>query len=213
VSESPSEGQQHADSEPVSERLSDWRDDGSAPRFTEPPHKPPTERPGERNSEQRGERQTGRPSERRGDRSGERRGDNRQGTSSRDRAGGRQGGKQAADPVGDMQRWLMKAGARTMANQVADNVRRSLGQQKSKRDKGDVWDTATTEPPQDEPPECQWCPVCQAARRIRESGPGIGDRLMNVGGVFASVVQDAFSVVEQTMKTPPPDDSQQDKAS
>jgi hypothetical protein len=55
--------------------------------------------------------------------------------------------------------------------------------------------------------------VCQAARRIRESGPGIGDRLMNVGGVFASVVQDAFSAVEQTMKNPPPDDSQQDKAS
>jgi len=70
--------------------------------------------------------------------------------------GGRQG-KQPSDPVADLQRWLMRAGARSMANQVADNVRRTLGQQK--RDAGDVWDTATTEPPPDEPPECQWTKI------------------------------------------------------
>ena len=109
--------------------------------------------------------------------------------------------KPASDPVADLQRWLMRAGARSMANQVADNVRRTLGQQQ-KRDSGDVWDTATTEPPQDEPPECQWCPVCQAARRLRESGPGgLGAKLADVGGVLGSVVQDAFSAVDQMMKT------------
>ena len=105
----------------------------------------------------------------------------------------------------------MKAGARSMANQVADNVRRTLGQ--TKRDSRDVWGTATTEPPPDEPPECQWCPVCQAARRLRVSGPGLSDRLAGVGGVLASAVQDAFSVVEQAIKTQPPDDGHQDSSS
>jgi len=96
----------------------------------------------------------------------------------------------------------MKAGARSMANQVADNVRRTLGQ--SKRASGDIWDVATTEPPLDEPPECQWCPVCQAARRLRDSGPGLGSKLADAGGVLASVVGEAFSAVDKAMKTPAP---------
>lgn len=116
-------------------------------------------------------------------------------------SGSRQGGKAASDPVADFQRWLMRAGAKSMAHQVADNVRRSLGQQQSKSKKnGDVWDTATTEPPPDEPLECQWCPVCQAARRLRESGPGLGAKVADVGGVLASVAQDAFSAFDQFMK-------------
>jgi len=94
----------------------------------------------------------------------------------------------------------MRAGARSMANQVADNVRRTLGQQR-RESSGDVWDTATSEAPPDEPPECQWCPVCQAARRLRDSGPGLGAKLADAGGVLASVVQDAFSAVDQIMKT------------
>jgi hypothetical protein len=115
---------------------------------------------------------------------------------------GSRAGKPASDPVADLQRWLMKAGARSMANQVADNVRRTLGQ--SKRDSGDIWDVATTEAPLDEPPECQWCPVCQAARRLRDSGPGLGSKLADAGGVLASVVGDAFSAVDKAMKTPAP---------
>ena len=59
-----------------------------------------------------------------------------------------------SDPVADFQRWLMKAGARSMANQVAGQVKRSLGAEK--RQSGDVWDTATNELPPNEPPECQW---------------------------------------------------------
>jgi hypothetical protein len=104
-----------------------------------------------------------------------------------------------SDPVAGFQRWLMKAGARSMAAQVADQVRNTLGARP--RPAGDVWDIATNELPPDEPPECQWCPVCQAARRARESGPGIGARLADAGGVLASVVQDAFSAFEQAMKT------------
>jgi hypothetical protein len=104
------------------------------------------------------------------------------------------------DPVADFQRWLMKAGARSMANQVAGQVKRTLGTER--RDSGDVWDTATNEPPPTEAPECQWCPVCQAARAARlGSGSGLGAQLANAGGALASVVQDAFSVFEQAMKT------------
>jgi hypothetical protein len=103
------------------------------------------------------------------------------------------------DPVADFQRWLMKAGARSMANQVADQVKRTLGQ--DRKPSANVWDTATNELPPNEPPECQWCPVCQAARRARESGPGLGARLADAGGILASLVQDAFTAFEQAVKT------------
>ena len=103
-----------------------------------------------------------------------------------------------SDPVADMQRWLVKAGARSMATQVAGQVRNTLGAQR--RQAGDVWDVATNELPASEPPECQWCPVCQAARRARESGPGIGARLADASGTLAAVMQDAFSAFEQVMK-------------
>ncbi|MGD0066499.1 MAG: hypothetical protein ABSB76_24020 [Streptosporangiaceae bacterium] len=114
-------------------------------------------------------------------------------------SGTRNRSSRGGDPVADFQRWLMKAGARSMANQVADQVKKTMGQER--RDKGDVWDTATNELPPDEPLECQWCPVCQAARAARLGGPGFGARLADAGGVLASVVTDAFSAFEQVMKT------------
>ncbi len=101
--------------------------------------------------------------------------------------------------MADFQRWLMRAGARSMANQVADQVKRTLGQER--RDYGDVWDRATNEPPPDEPPECQWCPVCQAARAARTGGPGLMASLADAGGALASMAQDAFSTFEQIIKT------------
>jgi hypothetical protein len=113
--------------------------------------------------------------------------------------GSGRGPSRGSDPVADFQRWLMKAGARSMANQVADQVRRTL--RAERRASGDVWDTATNEPPPNEPPECQWCPVCQAARAARTGGAaGLGAQLANAGGVLASVVGDAFSAFEQAMK-------------
>lgn len=197
MSESPNDGSRSGDqpggeqrAEPVNERVSDWRGDGSGGRFTEPPKRPPAADPVARPAAKPA---SGWPSDRPGKSAGDRL------------------GKSSSDPVSDLQRRLMKAGARSMANQVADNVRRSLGQAKRKQDSGDVWGTATTEPPPGEPPECQWCPVCQAARRMRVSGPGLGDRLASAGGVLASVVQEAFSAVEQVMKVPP-EDSQRNKA-
>jgi hypothetical protein len=117
--------------------------------------------------------------------------------------GGQSGGGQsrrASDPLADAQRWLMRAGARSMANQVADQVRRTIGQER--RDRGDVWDTATNEPPPGESPECQWCPICQAARAARMSGSGsLMSSLADAGGALASMAQDAFSAFDQIMKT------------
>ena len=118
----------------------------------------------------------------------------------RSQPGSGRGQSRGNDPVADFQRWLMKAGARSMANQVADQVKRTLGAER--RDSGDVWDTATNELPPNEPPECQWCPVCQAARAARTGGAGgLGARLADAGGMLASVVGDAFSAFEQVMKT------------
>ena len=121
---------------------------------------------------------------------------------SQSRTNGQTGGGQSrkpSDPVADFQRWLMRAGARSMANQVAGQVKRTLGQEK--RYSGDVWDTATNEPPPNEPPECQWCPVCQAARAARMSGPGLGNFIADAGGALASVAQDFFSAFDQLVKT------------
>ena len=112
--------------------------------------------------------------------------------------GGRGQSRKVNDPIADFQRWVMRAGARSMANQVADQVRRTVGQER--RARGDVWDTATNELPPDEPPECQWCPVCQAARAARLSGPGLMSSVADVGGALASMAQDAFSAFEQIMK-------------
>ena len=103
------------------------------------------------------------------------------------------------DPLADFQRRLMRAGARSMANQVADQVRKTVGQER--RDRGDVWDTATNEPPPGESPECQWCPICQAARAARLGGSGgLMSSLADAGGALASMAQDAFSAFEQIMK-------------
>jgi hypothetical protein len=136
--------------------------------------------------------------------SGQPRTSDQRGSGGQSRTNGQSGGgggesRRANDPLADFQRWLMRAGARSMANQVADQVRRTIGQER--RDRGDVWDTATTELPPDEPPECQWCPVCQAARAARLSGPGLRSSVADVGGALASMAQDAFSAFEQIMKT------------
>jgi hypothetical protein len=123
---------------------------------------------------------------------------NGQNSTGQSRNGGQPNRGRGGDPVADFQRWLMRAGARSMANQVADQVKRTIGQER--RGSGDVWDTVTNEVPRGEPPECQWCPVCQAARAARMSGPGLGATLASASGVLASAVQDAFSAFEQVMR-------------
>jgi hypothetical protein len=109
-----------------------------------------------------------------------------------------------SDPIGDFQRWLMKAGARSLGRDVADKVRSTLGGgDGGGRHSADVWETATTEPPGDEPPECQWCPICRAARRYRESGgtgAGLGSQLAGFGDTLAGFAQDAVNIFESAMR-------------
>jgi len=96
------------------------------------------------------------------------------------------------DLLTDLQRWLIRAGARNMRSQVEDQVRRTLRGQRP--DNGDVWDIATTEIPSEvgEAPECQWCPICRAARRMRDSNPGLAGQLSGAGEAAAATVQDAI---------------------
>jgi len=120
-------------------------------------------------------------------------------TSGNGQPGGGRAPSRPSDPVVDFQRWLMKAGARSMANQVAGQVKRTL--RTERQPSGDVWDTATNELPPNESPECQWCPVCQAARAARLGGTsGLGAALSGASAGLATVVQDAFSAFEQVMK-------------
>jgi hypothetical protein len=112
----------------------------------------------------------------------------------------------ARDPIGDFQRWLMKAGARSLSRDVANRVRATLGGGASANKHASVWETATTEPPGDEPPECQWCPICRAARRYRDSGstatPDLGSQLAGVTDVLAGFTKDAFSLFEAAVRNP-----------
>jgi hypothetical protein len=112
----------------------------------------------------------------------------------------------ARDPIGDFQRWLMKAGARSLSREVANRVRTTLGGGASANKHASVWETATTEPPGDEPPECQWCPICRAARRYRDSGgtgtPDISSQMAGVTDVLAGFTRDAFSLFEAAVRTP-----------
>jgi hypothetical protein len=99
------------------------------------------------------------------------------------------------DPIGDFQRWLMKSGAKEFGRGVRGNLRKTFGRTSG----DDVWSQATREYP-DEPPECEWCPICRAARKYRDSsGPGVGGHLTGAGDAFASVVSDAFSAFESAL--------------
>jgi hypothetical protein len=110
------------------------------------------------------------------------------------------------DPIGDLQRWLMKAGARSIGASVADRVKSTIGGGSGNKH-ADVWETATTEAPGDEPPECQWCPICRAARRYRDSGgtsPAASSPLAGMGDTLAGFTRDAFGLFEAAMRPVPP---------
>jgi hypothetical protein len=101
------------------------------------------------------------------------------------------------DLVGDLQRWLIRQGARNVRKEIGGQVRRTIGGG-GRTSSADVWDTATNEIPPEvgEAPECQWCPICRAARRMRDNGPGISGQLSGAGGAVASAVQDAMSALD-----------------
>jgi hypothetical protein len=105
----------------------------------------------------------------------------------------------SGDMISDFQRWLIRSSAKSMRKEIGGQVRRTFGTGRSKA--GDVWDTATTEIPPEvgEAPECQWCPICRAARRMRESSPDIGGHLSTAGDVVAAAVQDALSAFDAVL--------------
>jgi len=106
-----------------------------------------------------------------------------------------------SDPLGDFQRWLLRSSARGFGRDVRGNLRKTFGYGADGRD--DVWESATNEPPGGEPPECEWCPLCRAARKFKDSGPGLGSHLSSVGEVFATVVQDAVDAFEAVIAARP----------
>jgi hypothetical protein len=105
------------------------------------------------------------------------------------------GQRQQFDPIGDVQRWLIRSSARNMRREITGEVRRRIGGDRAGQD--DVWSVAVTEPPHDaaEAPECAWCPVCRAARLIRER-PGFGAQLSGAGEAVAAAVQEALGAFD-----------------
>ena len=99
------------------------------------------------------------------------------------------------DPIGDFQRWLVRSGARSVSREVSDQIRSMLGRSAGPTD---VWSRATA-PPADQAPECAWCPICRAARVLRESGPGVGSQMAAAGEAVGVLARDAVSVVESAL--------------
>jgi hypothetical protein len=114
----------------------------------------------------------------------------------------RQQGDSGTDLLGDLQRWLIRSSAKNMRRELEDQVRRTIGAQRHGR--ADVWDVATTEIPPDvgEAPECQWCPICRAARRMRDSRPSLAGQLSGAGEAVATAVQDAISALDSLLTRP-----------
>jgi hypothetical protein len=79
--------------------------------------------------------------------------------------------RRAADLANDVQRWLIKSSARSMRDELGDQVKKAFRSSGSGSNAEDVWSTATTEPPDYlyQAPECAWCPVCRAARRLAQA--------------------------------------------
>jgi hypothetical protein len=104
--------------------------------------------------------------------------------------------------LSDFQRWLIRSSARSMRREIGGQVRRTLGG--GRADQGDVWDVATTEIPLEvgESPECQWCPVCRAARAMRDSNPSLSGHLSTAGDVVASAVQEALRAFDSVLPRP-----------
>ena len=85
-----------------------------------------------------------------------------------------------------------------MRREIKDEVRRRIGSDRGSS--GDVWSVAVSEPPPDaiEAPECAWCPVCRAARMIRQR-PGFGAQLSGAGEAVAAAVQEALGALDSVL--------------
>jgi hypothetical protein len=95
-----------------------------------------------------------------------------------------------SDPIGELQRWLVRSGARSVTRGLGDQVRTALG---GSNTRADVWENATAD---HEAPECLWCPICRARRKLRDSGPGLSSAVSAAGDAVSVVLQDAAAAFE-----------------
>src|SRR5712691_4356516 len=142
---------------------------------------------------------------------------------------GRSGGptdweRRAADLANEVQRWLIKQSARNMRDDFSDQMKKAL-RGPSPSQPTDVWGTATTEPPDaaSQPPECAWCPICRAARRMAQaqiagqsggsskpgSGPGVsagvGPTLAGATDAIVGAARDALTGLDAILSYRPGD--------
>ena len=116
--------------------------------------------------------------------------------------------QRTAGLASEIQRWLIRSSARSMRDELGGQVRKALRGREPER--GDTWATATTEPPDaaDEAPECAWCPVCRAARRISQAKSGAdargGPKLADAADVMAAAVKDALAGLDTILSHRPP---------
>jgi hypothetical protein len=94
-----------------------------------------------------------------------------------------------------------------MRDGLGDHVKKAF--RGSGEDAADTWATATTEPPHaaDEAPECAWCPLCRAARRIAQARAGAesrgGPRLSDAADMMAGAMRDAFASLDSILSYRP----------
>lgn len=116
--------------------------------------------------------------------------------------------QRAAGLATEIQRWLIRTSARNMRDELGGQVKKAF--RGSERSPGDSWATATTEPPHaaDEAPECAWCPVCRAARRIAQARTGSdtrggGPKISDAADVMAGAVRDALAGIDAILSYRP----------
>lgn len=168
-------------------------DDLSRAERTRPVTKTPASRPGIREAPPGG---AGRPAVRRSESARSAQGGPAQGRPQPRGRDQRGADSSAEDLLAGLQRWLIRSSARTVHRELKGQVRRSLGGGRSEPQ--DIWGTATTEPPPDldQAPECAWCPICRAARRMRDGSPGLGPQLSSASDAVAAAVHDALGALD-----------------
>jgi hypothetical protein len=101
----------------------------------------------------------------------------------------------------DFQRRLAIAGARSLGQQVAGQVGRTV---RGKNE--DVWQIATTEPVDasaGNAPECAWCPICRAIRMARDSNPDMAGRVGETAGALMAAAHDVAAAVDAALSRRP----------
>lgn len=116
--------------------------------------------------------------------------------------------RRAAELSSEIQRWLIKTSARSVRDELGDQVRKAFRGQDA--EPGDVWGTATTEPPDAaaQAPECAWCPICRAARKVAEARAGAAtggasSPLADVADFMASAMKEVLSGLDSVLSYRP----------